>query len=85
VLAFTCETWKRQHTDGSAGLIKLFVGREGGRNSYLRSRHNGIGIDPGMLPHVFDVFVQQDALHDKRPPRLWERVCGQFANNAART
>jgi hypothetical protein len=84
VLAFTCETWKRQHTDGSAGLIKLFVGREGGE-TVICSRHNGIGTDPEMLPHVFDVFVQQDALHDKRPPRLWERVCGQFANNAART
>jgi signal transduction histidine kinase/CheY-like chemotaxis protein len=41
------------------GRISLVAGREGGE-AVLRVRDNGIGIDPGMLPHIFELFVQAD-------------------------
>jgi len=47
-----------KYTD-PGGLIGLFVGREGGE-AVICVRDNGIGIDPEVLPHVFDLFVQAD-------------------------
>jgi len=41
----------------SAGRIGLTVAREG-EEAVLRVRDDGIGIDPQVLPHVFDLFVQ---------------------------
>lgn len=42
-----------------AGQIWLSVKREGGL-LVLRVRDSGIGIDPEVLPRIFDVFVQAD-------------------------
>jgi signal transduction histidine kinase len=39
------------------GHITLSVGREDGE-AVVRVRDDGIGIDPDVLPHVFDLFVQ---------------------------
>ncbi|HKD37398.1 MAG TPA: HAMP domain-containing sensor histidine kinase, partial [Pirellulales bacterium] len=41
------------------GRISLVAARENG-TAVLRIRDNGIGIDPKMLPHVFELFVQVD-------------------------
>jgi signal transduction histidine kinase/CheY-like chemotaxis protein len=40
-----------------AGRIELAVERDGGE-AVLRVRDPGVGMDPGLIPHVFDVFVQ---------------------------
>jgi PAS domain S-box-containing protein len=39
------------------GRIEV-TARRVGPDVVLRVRDNGIGIDPGLLPHVFDMFVQ---------------------------
>jgi CheY-like chemotaxis protein len=41
------------------GHIWVSAGRDGDQVS-LSVRDNGIGIEPDMLPHVFDLFVQLD-------------------------
>jgi signal transduction histidine kinase len=41
------------------GDIRLSVGREDGE-AVVRFRDNGIGIDPEVLPRVFDLFVRAD-------------------------
>jgi PAS domain S-box-containing protein len=46
------------------GRIALRVGREGSQ-LVMEVRDNGIGIDPGFLPHVFERFRQQD-MRDSR-------------------
>ncbi len=40
------------------GRIRLSAGREGGE-IVLRVRDTGVGIAPDVLPHVFDLFVQE--------------------------
>ena len=47
-----------KYTD-SGGQIGLAVEREKGE-AVVRIRDTGIGIDPDVLPHVFDFFVQAD-------------------------
>ena len=47
-----------KYTD-PGGHIELSVGREDGE-AVVRVRDDGIGIDPDILPHVFDLFVQAD-------------------------
>jgi len=47
-----------KYTD-AGGNVGLFVGREEGE-AIVRIRDSGIGIDPEVLPHVFDLFVQAD-------------------------
>ncbi|HWM93185.1 MAG TPA: PAS domain S-box protein [Thermoanaerobaculia bacterium] len=41
------------------GRIDLTAGVEGGQ-VVLRVRDNGQGIEPGLLPRIFDLFVQED-------------------------
>jgi two-component system CheB/CheR fusion protein len=47
-----------KYTD-SGGHIGLAVEQEKGE-AVVRIRDTGIGIDPDVLPHVFDFFVQAD-------------------------
>jgi signal transduction histidine kinase len=47
-----------KYTD-SGGHVDLAVEREKGE-TVVRIRDSGIGIDPDVLPHVFDLFVQAD-------------------------
>lgn len=47
-----------------AGRIWLTAKQEGD-HAVLSVRDNGIGIDPEMLPHVFDLFVQADRSLDR--------------------
>lgn len=47
-----------KYTD-PGGHIELSVGREDGE-AVVRVRDNGIGIDPHVLPRVFDLFVQAE-------------------------
>jgi PAS domain S-box-containing protein len=47
-----------KYTDG-AGRIQLSAEREGGQ-AVIRVRDTGIGIDPKLLPHVFELFTQAD-------------------------
>jgi signal transduction histidine kinase len=47
-----------KYTD-SGGHIRLAVEREKGE-AVVRIRDTGIGIDPDVLPHVFDFFFQAD-------------------------
>ena len=47
-----------KYTD-QAGRIWLGAAREGGE-AVVHVRDSGIGIPAGMLPHVFDLFVQGD-------------------------
>jgi signal transduction histidine kinase len=47
-----------KYTD-AGGNVGLFVEREEG-DAIVRIRDSGIGIDPDVLPHVFDLFVQAD-------------------------
>jgi PAS domain S-box-containing protein len=44
----------------NGGKIELGAGREGG-NAIMRVKDNGIGIDPAVLPRVFEMFFQVDA------------------------
>jgi PAS domain S-box-containing protein len=44
----------------AGGRIEIAVRRDGGRGA-IRVRDDGIGIDPEMLPHVFDLFMRGDA------------------------
>jgi PAS domain S-box-containing protein len=46
------------------GEVSVVVGTEGGR-AKLCVRDNGIGIDPHVLPTVFDVFAQADRSLDR--------------------
>jgi len=57
-----------KYTDpGGALSLTLTVERntEGGvgRQAVVRVRDNGIGIDPEILPHIFDLFFQVDRSH----------------------
>src|SRR5262245_31367449 len=45
---------------GTAGRITIAVQREGGMAT-IRVRDTGIGIEPDMLPRIFDLFVQADS------------------------
>jgi PAS domain S-box-containing protein len=42
---------------GSGGRIEVAAAREGGE-VVLRVRDNGVGIEPALLPHIFEMFVQ---------------------------
>jgi PAS domain S-box-containing protein len=42
---------------GSGGRIEVAAAREGGE-VVLRVRDNGMGIEPALLPHIFEMFVQ---------------------------
>ena len=42
---------------GSGGRIDVSAAREGGE-VVLRVRDNGQGIEPALLPHIFEMFVQ---------------------------
>ena len=46
------------------GRIDLSAGIEG-NSAILRLRDTGIGIDPGKLPHIFDLFVQAERRLDR--------------------
>jgi PAS domain S-box-containing protein len=46
------------------GTISLEVGREGDE-ALLRVRDTGTGIDPALLPRIFDLFVQGDTSLDR--------------------
>lgn len=46
------------------GQIWLEAGREGGE-AIIRVRDSGMGIAPEMLPHVFELFVQDDRSLDR--------------------
>lgn len=48
-----------KYTD-AGGEVRLFVERGEGEG-VVRIHDTGIGIDPGLLPHVFDLFVQADS------------------------
>jgi len=48
-----------KYTD-AGGLVRMTVAREGG-DAVVRVADNGVGIPPGMLPRVFDLFTQVDA------------------------
>jgi signal transduction histidine kinase len=48
-----------KYTD-SEGHIALSVAKEDG-DAVIRVRDTGIGIDPKILPYVFDLFVQADS------------------------
>jgi PAS domain S-box-containing protein len=41
------------------GLIRMSVQQDGGE-ALIRVRDNGVGIDPAMLPQIFDLFTQVD-------------------------
>jgi signal transduction histidine kinase len=47
-----------KYTD-AGGNVELFVEREE-LEAIVRICDSGIGIDPDVLPHVFDLFVQAD-------------------------
>jgi signal transduction histidine kinase len=42
------------------GLVRLSLDREG-NHAVVRVRDTGIGIDPSLLPRIFDPFVQVDS------------------------
>jgi PAS domain S-box-containing protein len=42
-----------------SGLIRMTVQQEGGE-AVIRVRDNGVGIDPAMLPLIFELFTQVD-------------------------
>ena len=46
------------------GRISVKAAREGGE-AVVRVRDNGTGIDPGTLPRVFDLFVQEQQALDR--------------------
>jgi signal transduction histidine kinase len=48
-----------KYTD-SEGRIALSVAKEDG-DAVIRVRDTGVGIDPKILPYVFDLFVQADS------------------------
>lgn len=48
----------------AGGRITLHAGREG-EHAVIRVRDTGIGIDPALLPKVFDLFVQGDTSLDR--------------------
>ncbi|HEX3151222.1 MAG TPA: ATP-binding protein [Gemmataceae bacterium] len=47
-----------KYTD-TGGLIRMTVIREGDE-AVIRVRDNGVGIDPAVLPRIFDLFAQVD-------------------------
>ena len=47
-----------KYTDNGGSI--MLTGAQEGSSIVLRLRDNGIGIDPEMLPHVFDLFTQAD-------------------------
>src|SRR5260370_8403563 len=47
-----------KYTD-TGGLIRMTVNREGDE-AVIRVRDNGVGIEPKLLPHVFELFAQVD-------------------------
>jgi CheY-like chemotaxis protein/two-component sensor histidine kinase len=48
----------------AGGRITVRAGREGA-DAVIRVRDTGIGIDPGLLPKVFDLFAQGDTSLDR--------------------
>jgi PAS domain S-box-containing protein len=54
-----------KYTPGPGGRIELGVEREG-PEAVLRVRDNGVGIDPALLPRIFDLFVQGERNVDRR-------------------
>lgn len=52
-----------KYTD-PGGQISVRLTRENG-SAVLRVRDNGIGIDPDLLPHVFELFTQADRTADR--------------------
>jgi CheY-like chemotaxis protein len=58
-----------KYTEG-AGTIRIGVAEETapdreGKWAVIRVRDSGIGIDAGVLPHIFDLFVQADRSLDR--------------------
>lgn len=51
------------------GHLGIEAGRDGGE-AVVRVRDDGIGIDPAMLPRVFEMFVQLDTATDRAPGGL---------------
>jgi len=52
-----------KYTD-AGGTVRLAVDRDG-EQAVIRVRDSGIGIDPPMLPRVFDLFTQADCTLDR--------------------
>jgi signal transduction histidine kinase len=48
----------------SGGRVDVLVCREGGRAT-IRIEDTGVGIDPGILPRIFDLFTQADETLDR--------------------
>src|SRR5204862_8006469 len=48
----------------AGGSIEVFAGRSDGE-AVLRVRDNGRGIDPELLPRIFDLFMQVDVTVDR--------------------
>ena len=48
----------------AGGTLTLSAGLEG-RDAVIRVRDSGIGIDPALLPRIFDLFVQGDTSLDR--------------------
>ena len=47
-----------KYTD-TGGLVRVTVVQEG-EEAVIRVRDNGVGIDPKLLPHIFELFTQVD-------------------------
>ncbi len=47
-----------KYTD-TGGLIRMSIEQEGA-DAVIRVRDNGVGIAPGVLPHIFELFTQID-------------------------
>ena len=47
------------------GNVWLTAEPEGGRVAVVRVRDNGVGIEPDMLPRIFELFVQADSLTER--------------------
>jgi signal transduction histidine kinase/ActR/RegA family two-component response regulator len=48
----------------AGGLVKVTVGSDAGQ-AVLTVTDSGIGISPGLLPHIFEVFVQGNTAPDR--------------------
>jgi signal transduction histidine kinase/CheY-like chemotaxis protein len=53
-----------KYTD-DGGQIRLEAALEGADQVAIRVRDTGLGVAPGLLPHVFDLFTQADRTLDR--------------------
>ena len=50
----------------AGGLVEVNLADDGGSQLEIRVQDNGVGIDPGFLPHVFERFSQADSSASRR-------------------